>query len=538
MNGQKHIDATGSTIIDQAYTRDRTGNITAIAVAGSGTTSYALDALYRLKTVTAPTAADSEAFSYDRLGNRLTATSGGTSIGASGSTTNYYVYYPATQTGAVADYTPVYNNRLKEIRVGSVSGTIDSSFAYNNEGRMTAQAGSTPRSYMWDAKGRLTSEGTETYAYDPLNHRIRRTGGTLGTLDYFLEGEHLESVYKGSKIQEKYFRGLLIDELVAGFTTQNGKLTPFFFQHDQVNSVVAVSKPNGGTQQRAAYKAFGEDKAGSGTPVSRLKYTGREDDGTGLYQYRARYYDPKVGRFISEDPKKFEAGPNFYAYVRNNPVNSNDPSGMVDVVYIPGQVNPVMRNTPDNSSINRYVYDRSTFAEIPIGPLETVRSPVSMVVNASATNKLIEMQTKPHYGELFSGSGLLDLGAGGYTAYNDKHMLNKTFGSSALYNYQGQAYSSDYVGNIIFGDIAASKNVSLGITAQGSNYAQYMTNAFRGVFQGDEYRDQMAVSRGYINNMLNSSSNNTSSYNFGAGFLTPAYASSPVTNIGLSAYLK
>jgi hypothetical protein len=73
-----------------------------------------------LKTVTAPSAADSEAFSYDRLGNRLTATRGGTGIGGSGSTTHYYVYYPATQTGPVEGYTPVYNNRLKEIRVGSV----------------------------------------------------------------------------------------------------------------------------------------------------------------------------------------------------------------------------------------------------------------------------------------------------------------------------------------------------------------------------------------------------------------------------------
>jgi RHS repeat-associated protein len=59
-----------------------------------------------------------------------------------------------------------------------------------------------------------------------------------------------------------------------------------------------------------------------------LKYTGREDEGNGLYQYRARYYDPKFG-FISEDPLGFAAGPNFYAYVGNNPVNYNDPSGLV-----------------------------------------------------------------------------------------------------------------------------------------------------------------------------------------------------------------
>jgi len=57
-------------------------------------------------------------------------------------------------------------------------------------------------------------------------------------------------------------------------------------------------------------------------------YTGREyDRGTGLYYYRARYYDPEIGRFISEDPLGFKAGINFYAYVGNNSVNRNDPSG-------------------------------------------------------------------------------------------------------------------------------------------------------------------------------------------------------------------
>jgi len=46
------------------------------------------------------------------------------------------------------------------------------------------------------------------------------------------------------------------------------------------------------------------------------------------YYYRARYYDPEIGRFVSEDPLGFAAGDvNFYAYVGNNPINNNDPSG-------------------------------------------------------------------------------------------------------------------------------------------------------------------------------------------------------------------
>ena len=46
------------------------------------------------------------------------------------------------------------------------------------------------------------------------------------------------------------------------------------------------------------------------------------------YYYRARYYDPEIGRLVSEDPLGFKSGVNFYAYVNNNPINFNDPMGL------------------------------------------------------------------------------------------------------------------------------------------------------------------------------------------------------------------
>jgi RHS repeat-associated protein len=53
---------------------------------------------------------------------------------------------------------------------------------------------------------------------------------------------------------------------------------------------------------------------------------------SGLYYYRARYYDPSAGRFLSEDPLGFKAGGNFYRYVRNRPTNLTDPTGLFELI--------------------------------------------------------------------------------------------------------------------------------------------------------------------------------------------------------------
>ena len=225
-----------------------------------------------------------------------------------------------------------YNNRVKEIHIGSVAGALDSAFVFDNEGRTVSQSGSSPRVMTWDAKGRmatLTQGGSaEAYRYDTSNHRIGRSGGALGNLDYYLEGEHLESVENSGVLQERYFRGASIDELVAGYTMQNGTMTPVLFAHDQVMSVVVQAPLGGGTQALRSFSAFGMSLTTVGAAITRMAYTGREDDGTGLYYYRARYYNPAVGQFASEDPKRFAAGANFLAYAGNNPVNANDPSGL------------------------------------------------------------------------------------------------------------------------------------------------------------------------------------------------------------------
>jgi RHS repeat-associated protein len=82
--------------------------------------------------------------------------------------------------------------------------------------------------------------------------------------------------------------------------------------------------------QRYEYDAYGNIVAMLDPGfVQPYAFTGREwDPETGLYYYRARYYDPKIGRFMSEDPIRFLGGVNFYAYVENNPINRTDPFGL------------------------------------------------------------------------------------------------------------------------------------------------------------------------------------------------------------------
>jgi RHS repeat-associated protein len=90
-----------------------------------------------------------------------------------------------------------------------------------------------------------------------------------------------------------------------------------------------LSNSAGALVNTYTYDSFGKLTASTGTLVNPFQYTGREfDPETGLYEYRARYYDQNVGRFKSEDPIRFGGGINFYRYVGNNAVNRTDPDGM------------------------------------------------------------------------------------------------------------------------------------------------------------------------------------------------------------------
>jgi RHS repeat-associated protein len=82
------------------------------------------------------------------------------------------------------------------------------------------------------------------------------------------------------------------------------------------------------------YDSYGNIESSFEGIANPFTYTGREFDAeSGLYYYRARYYDPATGRFINQDPIGFAAGDlNLYRYVFNNPINLIDPTGFASLI--------------------------------------------------------------------------------------------------------------------------------------------------------------------------------------------------------------
>ena len=103
------------------------------------------------------------------------------------------------------------------------------------------------------------------------------------------------------------------------------------FLTDALGSTIALADTSGVIQTSYTYEPFGAVTSAGASTLNSHQFTGRETDGaSGLSFYRARYYSPTVGRFISEDPLGFPGGPdpNVYAYVWNNPVGLVDSFGL------------------------------------------------------------------------------------------------------------------------------------------------------------------------------------------------------------------
>jgi RHS repeat-associated protein len=184
-------------------------------------------------------------------------------------------------------------------------------------------------SYGWDFENRLTSVtlpnsgGTVSFKYDPFGRRIQKAS-TAATTNYIYDGANIVAEYDGSgSLIARYAQGQGIDQPLA--ITKQGSTA--YYNADGLGSITTLRDAGGALVASYSYEAFGKTTS-TGSLVNPFQYTGRESDQeTGLYYYRARYYDSQTGRFTSEDPVYFYGGLNFFSYVRNNPLVWTDPQG-------------------------------------------------------------------------------------------------------------------------------------------------------------------------------------------------------------------
>jgi RHS repeat-associated protein len=129
---------------------------------------------------------------------------------------------------------------------------------------------------------------------------------------------------------------------------------------DALGSVIAQTQDNQSTLAGYSYSPYGQTQSTGNTEGDSVQYTGRENDNNGLYYYRARYYDPVLKRFLSEDPIGLAGGSlSFYSYVNGNPVSYTDPEGLQKtmprpvVPVIPGPRNGSQQDADNGGDFGR-----------------------------------------------------------------------------------------------------------------------------------------------------------------------------------------
>src|SRR5207247_4321980 len=197
----------------------------------------------------------------------------------------------------------------------------------------------------YDLNGNLTGDGVNNYTWDARNQlaSIAATGGgTIATFQYDAFGRRTSKTVVGTTTGFLYDRVNAVQELSGSTPTANlltGGVDQFFSRTDStgtftpltdaLGSTVALTDSTGAIQTQYTYEPFGNTTASGPASTNAFQYTGRENDGTGVYFYRARYYSPIYQRFISEDPLGFGGGDaNFYIYAGDSPANFGDPLGL------------------------------------------------------------------------------------------------------------------------------------------------------------------------------------------------------------------
>jgi RHS repeat-associated protein len=305
-----------------SYTYDAAGRRATMTVAGQPTVTYSYDTANRLTGITQGTA--SVGFSYDNADRRTLLTL------PNGTSTEYAYDAASRLTGltykagatTLGTLTYAYDAAGTRTTVGGTwAGTRQpaavASATYNAANHQVTFGGTT---LTYDLNGNLTSDGTNTYTWNARNQLASITGPVGASFVYDGSGRRQTKTVGGTTtsflhdglnpVQEQsaaavanLLTGLGIDEFLV---RADGAGAQTFFT-DALGSTVALTDATAAVAASYTYEAFGT-MAVSGTTANAYGYTGRENDGTGLKYYRARFYHPGLQRFVGEDPIGFGGG--------------------------------------------------------------------------------------------------------------------------------------------------------------------------------------------------------------------------------------
>jgi RHS repeat-associated protein len=353
------MTVAGQTAVNYSY--DNTNRLTQITQ-GSSTVTYTYDAAGRRTSVTLPNNVLVE-YGYD-IASRLTSITykqnGSTVLGnltyeydKSGSRTKTGGSFARTGVPQVIAST-AYNAANHQTTFG------DKTLTYDNNGNLqtiTDPSGTT--TYTWNARNQLTGISgpgvSASLVYDGFGRREKKT--INGNVTEFLyDGLNPVQETSGATILANILPGLGIDEFLTRTDVVAGVSSHFLT--NALGSPVAVTDNAGTVQTEYTYEPFGTTTLSGASNSSSYQYTGRENDGTGLYYYRARFYHPQLQRFLSEDPIEFQGGDiNLYAYVWNAPLDVVDPEGFGGTMIIGGKGGSMVHPNPARyiEPANRYI---------------------------------------------------------------------------------------------------------------------------------------------------------------------------------------
>jgi RHS repeat-associated protein len=299
-----------TTLASYAYTLDPVGNRLSVTEADNSSIQWTYDDAYRLLSETrkdgSAVTTYQAAFTYDPAGNRSSQT-------VNGATTSY-----------------TYNSLDQMLTAGAIQ--------YQYDGRGNLQRitnGSNVTQYTFNAADKLTNVALPNstniaYTYDADGRRVKQTSGSQIT-NYLWD----EASSYGDVVLETNGSGATLASYVLGGTellSQTRGGTTNYYLHNGQGSTQALTDNSGNVTDTYSYSAFGETLSHTGSTVNAYQYTGQQyDSQTGLYDLRARYYDPTISRFLSWDtyPYNFDdpVQLNRYVYTANNPINAVDPTG-------------------------------------------------------------------------------------------------------------------------------------------------------------------------------------------------------------------